>query len=277
MDIDLLKTFLEVNKARHFGRAADNLFITPAAVSARIKQLEASLGVSLFVRQRNNLRLSPEGERLVPHAEQMLLGWARLRQDIGASRALSTEIALGATPQAWSHALSTQWCTLLAQHRDVQWRMVAEPHPQLLEHLFASTLDVVILPEAPVNKELEVRRLGQVRLVMLSSQPGLGLKQALQTQYIWVDWGTPFELFHIRKFGDQPLPVLSTNVTHVALDYLRQHPACAYLPDYLLAHSEQTGLYRVKGAPGFHWPLFAVYRAGHPREDLIGSVLSRLP
>ena len=40
MDIDLLKTFLEVNKTRHFGRAADNLYLTPAAVSARVRQLE---------------------------------------------------------------------------------------------------------------------------------------------------------------------------------------------------------------------------------------------
>ena len=43
MDIDLLKTFLEVNKTRHFGRAADNLYLTPAAVSARVRQLEQIL------------------------------------------------------------------------------------------------------------------------------------------------------------------------------------------------------------------------------------------
>ena len=45
MDIALLKTFLEVAKTRHFGRAAENLYITQAAVSARIKQMEEDLGV----------------------------------------------------------------------------------------------------------------------------------------------------------------------------------------------------------------------------------------
>ncbi len=39
MDTDLLKTFLEVSKTRHFGKAANNLFVTQAAVSARIKHL----------------------------------------------------------------------------------------------------------------------------------------------------------------------------------------------------------------------------------------------
>ncbi len=45
MDIQLLKTFLEVKATRHFGRAAENLYLTQAAVSARIKQLETVLGV----------------------------------------------------------------------------------------------------------------------------------------------------------------------------------------------------------------------------------------
>ncbi|WP_082880488.1 MULTISPECIES: LysR family transcriptional regulator [unclassified Oleiphilus] len=39
MDIELLRTFLEVKNTRHFGKAAENLYLTQAAVSARIKQL----------------------------------------------------------------------------------------------------------------------------------------------------------------------------------------------------------------------------------------------
>ncbi|MFT7130916.1 MAG: DNA-binding transcriptional LysR family regulator [Gammaproteobacteria bacterium] len=37
MDIELLKTFLEVQNTRRFGRVAENLYIMQAAVSARIK------------------------------------------------------------------------------------------------------------------------------------------------------------------------------------------------------------------------------------------------
>ena len=48
MDLELPRTFLEVNRTRHFGQAADALCVTQAAVSARTKQLEGLLGVSLF-------------------------------------------------------------------------------------------------------------------------------------------------------------------------------------------------------------------------------------
>ena len=72
MNTDLLRTFLEVAKTRHFGDAADNLYLTQSAVSSRIKQLESALGVRIFTRQRNNILLTPAGERLLPHAENLL-------------------------------------------------------------------------------------------------------------------------------------------------------------------------------------------------------------
>jgi DNA-binding transcriptional LysR family regulator len=81
MDTDLLRTFIEVSKTRHFGRAAENLYLTQSAVSFRIRQLEQQLGVSLFARHRNNIQLTQSGEHLLPYAETILqtLGRAALR------------------------------------------------------------------------------------------------------------------------------------------------------------------------------------------------------
>lgn len=72
MNIALLKTFLEVSKTRHFGRAAELLYLTQSAVSFRIKQLESKLGVTLLHRHRNNIHLTPAGERLIPYANNLL-------------------------------------------------------------------------------------------------------------------------------------------------------------------------------------------------------------
>ncbi len=75
MDTELLKTFLEVSRTRHFGRAAESLYLTQSAVSFRIRQLENQLGANLFTRHRNNIRLTPAGERLLPYAESLMMTW----------------------------------------------------------------------------------------------------------------------------------------------------------------------------------------------------------
>ncbi|WP_240652765.1 LysR family transcriptional regulator [Rheinheimera riviphila] len=82
MDTELLKTFLEVQKTRHFGKAADNLYLTQSAVSFRIRQLEQSLGVTLFNRFRNNIQLTTAGEMLLPHAQAVLSAIASAKQQL---------------------------------------------------------------------------------------------------------------------------------------------------------------------------------------------------
>lgn len=54
--------------ARHLSmrRAADELSVTPTAISHQIRRLEEALGVTLFERQVRALRLSEAGERLYP-------------------------------------------------------------------------------------------------------------------------------------------------------------------------------------------------------------------
>ena len=58
--------------ARHlsFKRAADELCVTPGAVSQQVKSLEASLGVTLFRRLPRGLLLTAEGENYLPSISQ---------------------------------------------------------------------------------------------------------------------------------------------------------------------------------------------------------------
>lgn len=60
--------------ARHgsFKQAADELFVTPTAVSHQIKALEDSLGVQLFHRRTRALALTADGEAILPKVSEGL-------------------------------------------------------------------------------------------------------------------------------------------------------------------------------------------------------------
>lgn len=62
--LNSLVLFEAAARLMNFSRAAEELSLTPSAVSHGIKQLEASLGVPLFLREPRALALTPEGERL---------------------------------------------------------------------------------------------------------------------------------------------------------------------------------------------------------------------
>ena len=72
LDIVLLRTFLEVVDSGGFALAADNLALTPSAVSGHIKRMEQSAGVGLLSRTTRRLELTQAGETLYGYARNIV-------------------------------------------------------------------------------------------------------------------------------------------------------------------------------------------------------------
>lgn len=71
MDIDDLRILKSVAKHGSMNRAAVELHMVQSSVTARIRQLEDELGVSLFVRHSRGVRLSDAGERLLSFSRRI--------------------------------------------------------------------------------------------------------------------------------------------------------------------------------------------------------------
>ncbi|EQD60764.1 Bacterial regulatory protein, LysR domain protein, partial [mine drainage metagenome] len=67
-----LRIFCVAARHRSFKFAADELFLTPSAVSHQIKELEAALGVRLFERKPRSLELTHAGSTLLEQTEPLL-------------------------------------------------------------------------------------------------------------------------------------------------------------------------------------------------------------
>ncbi|WP_434277797.1 LysR substrate-binding domain-containing protein [Acinetobacter sp. CE-15] len=61
--------FQHVAEQLSFKKAADQLFLTPTALSHRIKKLEQQLNIQLFERRTRSISLTPEGEYLLKHVQ----------------------------------------------------------------------------------------------------------------------------------------------------------------------------------------------------------------
>src|SRR3982075_2810267 len=67
-----LRAFCVAARHRIFKFAADELFLTPSAVSHQMKELEDSLGVRLFERKTRALELTTAGHTLLDEVEPLL-------------------------------------------------------------------------------------------------------------------------------------------------------------------------------------------------------------
>ena len=71
MDNNAIEVFLTVTETGSFRKAAETLGYTQAGVSYIIKSIEEDTGLNLFIRDRKGVRLSPEGEALLPEIKQI--------------------------------------------------------------------------------------------------------------------------------------------------------------------------------------------------------------
>ncbi len=72
MDSTKLETFLVVCRMNSFSKAAEKLFITPAAVKKQIDSLEDEVGVTLFTRKASGVTLTAAGEAFTAEADKIL-------------------------------------------------------------------------------------------------------------------------------------------------------------------------------------------------------------
>lgn len=234
MNTDLLRTFLEVSKTRHFGRAAENLFLTQSAVSFRIKQLEDVVGVKLFTRERNNILLTPSGERLLPHAENLLAGWQAALQDVGVADQTHLQISIGGTSNLWDTFLQSLLPQMAGAFPGLYLRTEINPQRELTRALLSGRLDIAVLFDPPKVSELRTSQIGEMELMFVSSEKASCAEDIESLGYIFVDWGTAFNLQHAKFFDQAIAPVLHTGQSHIALEFILTHGGAAFLPSNLI-------------------------------------------
>lgn len=277
MDTELLKTFLEVHRTRHFGRAAENLHLTQSAVSARVRLLEQQLGVELFSRDRNNIRLTPGGERLLRHAQGILGAWERARQDVSLGSQRRQQLTVAAMPSLWDTLLQTWLGRLWEESPGIGLRIESLPSEQIAARLRQNLIDIGFLYEPPQLPELTLREVAMLPLLMVASRPGLTVADALSERYLMVDWGTGFSTAHARHFPECPPAGAHVSSARIAFNLLSQRGGAAYLAEPMVERELAEGrLFEVTEAPVLPMIIYAAYPTAIGHGALIEQVLGML-
>ena len=273
MDLELLRTFLEVNRHRNFAAAAEALHLTPSAISARVRLLERQLGVGLFIRQYHSLALTPEGARLVHRADMLLSGWRKARQEVVLGGA-EQQLTMGGSPRLWDVALQDWFHSLRRALPDLA--IIVEIHtPDVLtQRLLDGHLDIAFMLEPPQLETLQVQEIALIELVMVTSERKQSAEAALAHNYLMVDWGLAHALQHRRMYPDAPEPQLRVAQARMALSHILEIGGAAYLPTRMIVNEVRDELlFLVEDAAPIKRHAFAAYPLRSGKSELLKNIL----
>ena len=266
MDSELLRTFLEVSRTRHFGRAAESLYLTQSAVSFRIRQLETQLGTSLFTRHRNNIRLTAAGERLVPYAESLMNTWLQAKKEISHA-SQHTELSIGATASLWESYLTNWLEVLYNQHDELRLEARVSTRQSLVKQLHSRELDLLIAIEPPKMDELESTIIGSIQLQLMASQKNIALTQY---NFIKLEWGADFHPKNEPALLQDDTPVMITTSAEITRQLLPVSLSAAFLPTHWVQHYPTL---KTLSDNVITKPLYAIWLKKNDQQILINQLI----
>lgn len=239
MDIRFLTTFIEVAKTRHFGKAAENLYLTQSAVSARIKLLEEYFHTTLFIRQRNSIQLTQSGEKLLPYAKQLCTTLNEAKQEL---QIQSSEYVVCGATQLASELLLPQVLSHL-HNKFPDWSVKAEvlTLDSLSRQLHERVTDLAFSTEPLKSEEVNSDVLLERKLALY--RVGTKTDTIDAVDFVAIDWGSKVRDWLLTAYPQLRDAKLRTNSLSLAINNLQREGGVAVLPIGVEAQfSEGTAL-----------------------------------
>ena len=166
LDLDLLRCFVTIAETGSFTRAGDRLNRTQSTISLQVKRLEDQLGRAVFARTPRSLALTPEGERLLGPARQLLrLNDAALAELFEPD--MTGPVRLGVPEDFATAHLPAVLAAFAKAHPLVELEVTCDLTLNLLDRFHAGAFDLVLVKREP-SEALEGVRVWREPLVWVA-------------------------------------------------------------------------------------------------------------
>lgn len=144
LDIDLLRSFVMVAQTHALSRAAAHIGRTQSALSMQMQRLEQTLEQPLLQRTGRGVLLTPQGERLLVHAQRILRCHDEALADLSGT-GLSGTIRFGCPDDYAAVFLPHLLRGFAREHPQVLVEVICAPTPRLFERLEGHAVDLALI------------------------------------------------------------------------------------------------------------------------------------
>ncbi|MBW5448719.1 LysR family transcriptional regulator [Cohnella sp. CFH 77786] len=146
MTLYQLEVFLAVVQTGSFTRAGEVLLTSQSGISHSIADLEKELGIVLFTRNRNGVKLTDAGERILPHAREIVDQKNKMIQDVAEAKGVSSgTLRIGAFSSFSVNAIPGIFQAFRGRYPGVELLLFEGSYAEIESWIKAGTVDLGFL------------------------------------------------------------------------------------------------------------------------------------
>ncbi len=239
MDTRYLQSFVMVVDSGSFADAARRLDLTPAAVGARVRALEESIGAALVRRAGRTVRATEAGLKILNHARAVLRDVRDLKA-IANDDAPLGELRLGASSSAMTGVLPPVLKALYRRHPKLAVHIEPGDSATLYQRVTDGVLDAALLvePQFMLPKSCDWRMLVEEPLCVLAPSalarrdPLALLANEPFIRYDRATWGGRLAERCLREHGIVPHERIEIDGLGAIAAFVSQGLGVSLLPDW---------------------------------------------
>jgi DNA-binding transcriptional LysR family regulator len=295
LNMNQLRAFYAAAKSKSITKAADELMVTPPAVTMQIKQLEKAVGIRLLVRDGNSIRLTKTGEAVFTRAEKIFHEIHEMEgffEDISTSK--SGELRIGC-PESPLKRLMPLITTFKKTYPGIRIILDQGSNAEMVKSIGDYRNELAVIRYLPNNSRLKTKVFWTEEVVLIAAPrsahlPGseISVMQLPEIPLIFRREGSAIRevvLEYLRKFKVKPSIAMESGSIVLLKEFVEQDSGLAFVErdavDEELKNGSLKSVLILEGSPAIEFgigyrnrkdlspPAWAFLRLLEKSEDLL--------
>ncbi|MFC4098909.1 LysR family transcriptional regulator [Paenibacillus xanthanilyticus] len=249
---ELYKVFYWAAKTGSLSQAAKSLYLTQPSVSHAIKQLEESLGLTLFYRTSKGVTLTQEGTVLYSYIEQSQMLISLAEEKMSALKNLdSGELRIGGSDSLFKHYLLPYLERFHRTYPGIRLHLNHGTTPEIITFLKEGRIDMGVVRMPIVDPQLAVKESLQLQDCFVAGAAFSGLKDRVITLEELLEH--PIILFSrnsrarmaitelFRGYGYKIKPGIEVGSVDLLIEFARKGLGLSYVAKEFIAKELEDG------------------------------------
>jgi len=233
MEISELKIFLAVAKKGSISRAAEEIHCVQSNVTARIKQLEERLGVTLFYRKSRGVTLTTSGHQLLDYAERIIRLVKEAEDSITDHNEPQGRLLIGTMETTAAVRLPPLLATYHRSYPQVELHLVTGTSEESLKRLVEYQVDGVLVSGKVTHDTLVAEKAYEEELVLVAPPSVNSLEQIKNLKILVFRMGCTYRAqleSWLKKTGRRPYQIIEFGSVEGILGCISAGMGISFLP-----------------------------------------------
>jgi DNA-binding transcriptional LysR family regulator len=251
MTLTQLAILIKVVELQSFSNAAEEFYITQPGVSHSISDLESELGIKLIQRDKNGIRPTETGDKVLKHAKTIISSIDRIRQEVSASLGLKTgQLKIGSFGGVSVNFLPGIMRLFKLRYPKIDLKIFEGTEGEIRDWILSRTIDIGfitfpcdMLETIPIISDDMVVVLPEVH--PLATQKTISIRQLAEYPML-ITWNSNCQILVKKAFKSSTgkLPPWKYKVSNIGtlLAMIREGLGIAVIPKFALPHDLQNAL-----------------------------------